>query len=199
MFNHFFYVLGTAINIYIWMCIIRIILSWSPTLLRNGIGQFLCEFCDPYLVFFRRFKFTQIGGLDISPVISLGLLSVLKNICFSIYESGNFSILNVGIILISSFYQVLEFILNILTFLALLRFILDFSYKYRSSFVCTFIDNIFKPIIMFIIKYIFGGRWQKERWALFLIFLLFLLLDVAFYFAIYYLIVLFYMVYASFH
>ena len=191
MSSYFFYLLGTAINIYIWMCIIRIFLSWSPALLMNGLGQFFCELCDPYLAYFRRFKFTQLGGLDFSPVLSLGLLSLLKNICFSISESKHFSILKIGIILISSFYQLVEFVLNIFVLLALLRFILDFSYKYRSSFFCAFIDNIFKPIRMFIIKYMFGGRWQKERWALLLIFLLFLLINIAFRLAIYYLIIFF--------
>lgn len=181
MFGNLFYILGNVIGIYIWICIIRVFLSWSPFLLMNPLGQFLCEACDPYLTFFRRFSFLQLGGIDFSPIISLGVLSVIKNICFSIYALGHFSILGVTLILISSLWQVLSFLLNIFILLSFLRFILDFSYKYRSSFFSTLVDNIFRPIRMFIIRHLFRGHYEKEKWTLFLIFVFFLLLKVSIY------------------
>ena len=181
MFSNLFYILGNVINIYIWVCIIRIFLSWSPPLLMSPIGRFLCEACDPYLSFFRRFSFLQIGGIDLSPVLSLGVLSLLKNICFSIYALGTFSLTGIVLIFLSTLWQVVSFLLNVCILLSFLRFILDFSYRYRSSLFSTFIDSFFRPIRAFIIKNLFDGRYEKERWALFLIFLFFLLLKVVLY------------------
>ena len=181
MFGQLFYLLGNVINIYIWVCIIRILLSWQPALLMNPMGRFLCEACDPYLTFFRRFPFLQIGGLDFSPVLSLGVLSVIKQLCFSIAIQREFSLLALSFTLISMVWQVFHFLLDICILLSLLRFILDFSYKYRSSLFSTFIDSFFRPIRIFIIKYLFAGHYEKERWALFLIFLLFIVLKLFLY------------------
>jgi len=181
MFGNLFYILGSVINIYIWVCIIRIFLSWSPALLMNPVGYFLCEACDPYLGFFRRFSFLQIGGIDLSPILSLGVLSLFKNICFSVYALGTFSLAGILFILLSTLWQVVSFLLNICILLSLLRFILDFSYKYRSSLFSTLIDSFFRSIRMFIIKNILGGRYEKERLALFLIFLFFILLKLLLY------------------
>ena len=181
MFGNLFYILGNVIGIYIWVCIIRIFLSWSPVLLMNPIGQFLCEACDPYLGFFRRFSFLQIGGIDFSPILSLGALSLLKNICFSIYALGGFSLLGIIFILLSTAWQIVSFLLNICILLSLMRFILDFSYKYRSSLFSTLIDSFFRPIRIFIIKKVFAGHYEKDRLALFLIFLFFLLLKIFLY------------------
>lgn len=174
-----FYILGNVLNIYMWICIVRIFLSWIPQLLMNPIGRFLSDACDPYLLIFRRFRFTQIGSLDFSPIIALGVLSLLKEICFSIYLQGRFSFVGLLIILLSSIWQILSFVLNLILLLALLRFILEFSYKYRSSFFCVFIDRIFSGLKHFIMKYIFKYNWQKEKWSYFLIFLFVLLIRFA--------------------
>ncbi len=181
MFGQLFYILGNVINIYIWVCIIRIFLSWQPALLMNPIGYFLCEACDPYLTFFKRFAFLRIGGLDFSPILSLGVLSLLKNVCFSICTLGHFSLLGVFLILISTLWQVVSFLLNICILTSLLRFILEFSYKYRSSFFCNIIDNFFAPIRNVIIKYLLKGHYEKERLTLFLLFAFFLLLKIFLY------------------
>ncbi len=173
-----FYLLGNIIHIYSWVCIIRIILSWSPNLLMNPLGQFVCEACDPYLMFFRRFKFTQIAGLDFSPIIALGALSLLQNICFSMYLQGSFSILGLIVILLSSLWKLVKFFLNLFVFIAFLRFILDFSYKYSSSMFCIVLDRLFSPLKSFIMRYFLMNNWKKERVAFFIIFLFFLFLRV---------------------
>ena len=181
MFSNLFYLLGNVIGVYIWVCIIRIFLSWQPLLLMNPFGRFLCEACDPYLTFFRRFSFLQIGGLDFSPILSLGFLSLLKNVCFSVYALGRFSLFGVLIILISTLWQVVNFLLNICILTSFLRFIMEFSYKYRSSFFSNFIDNVFAPIKHFITKYLLQGHYGKEKQALLLLVVFFLLLKVALY------------------
>lgn len=178
MFSNFFYVLYVAINVYTWVCIVRIFLSWIPQYLMTPIGQFLIEICNPYLVFFRKFKFTYIAGLDFSPVLALGILSFLSNVSFSIYALGYFSIIGIVFVLISSLWGVIGFFLNILVFVSLLRFILDFSYRYRSSQFCVVLDTVFYPMRYFIMKTFFKNNILKERFALLIIFVFFLVIRI---------------------
>ncbi len=178
MFSNFFYILYVAINIYMWACIVRIFLSWMPVYLMTPIGRILIEFCDPYLVFFKSFKFTYIAGLDFSPVLALGVLSFLDNVAFSIYALGYFSIIGVVFVLISSTWGVLKFFLNVLAFISLLRFILDFSYRYRSSSFCVVLDTFFYPMKSFIMKTFFRNNIVRERFALLIIFVFFLIIRI---------------------
>lgn len=178
MFSNFFYLLHVAINIYTWALIIRIFLSWMPQYLMTPIGRILIEACDPYLAFFRRFKFTYIAGLDFSPVLALGVLSFFENVAFSIYSLGYFSILGVVLVLISSIWGVLKFFLNVVVFVSLLRFILEFSYRYRSSHFCLLIDTIFYPVRSFVMKAFFKNNITHEKYALLIVFIFFLIIRV---------------------
>ncbi len=178
MFSNFFYILYVAINIYIWACIIRVFLSWMPQFLTTPIGHFLVEMCDPYLAFFRRFKFTYIAGLDFSPVLALGVLSFFSNVAFLMYSLGRFSLIGVIFVLIYSVWGVVKFFLNLLTFTSLLRFILEFSYRYRSSQFCVVLDTVFYPIKSFVMKTFFGNNITSEKTALLLVFVFFLIVRI---------------------
>ena len=174
MFSNIFYILYLAINIYTWACIIRIFLSWMPMYLMTPIGRVLIEFCDPYLIFFKRFRFTYIAGLDFSPALALGVLSFLGNVVFSIYALGYFSIMGIVFVLLSSIWGLLKFFLNVLVFISLLRFILEFSYKYRSSHFCVVIDTFLYPIKSFIMRTLFKNNIMREKHVLLIVFIFFL-------------------------
>ncbi|MGP1520842.1 MAG: YggT family protein [Treponema sp.] len=178
MFSNTFYLLYKAIDLYTWVCIIRIFLSWMPHFLMTPLGSIFIVLCDPYLSFFKKFRFTYIAGLDFSPVLALGVLSFFANVAFSIYALGYFSIIGIIIILISSIWGVLKFFLNVLVFISLLRFILEFSYRYRSSSLCVVIDTIFYPLKSFIMKTFFKNNITREKHALLITFFFFLLIRI---------------------
>jgi len=78
-----------AFQIYWFMLIIYILMSWVPSARDSSIGQILEKVCEPYLGFFRRF-IPPIGMIDISPIVALitlnfiqmGLLKVLSYLPF---------------------------------------------------------------------------------------------------------------------
>lgn len=78
-----------AFQIYWFMLIIYILMSWVPSARDSSIGQILERVCEPYLGFFRRF-IPPIGMIDISPIVALitlnfiqmGLLKVLSYLPF---------------------------------------------------------------------------------------------------------------------
>ncbi|MWC27424.1 YggT family protein [Paenibacillus sp. MMS18-CY102] len=69
--------IGTLEQIYSYMLIGYVLLSWMPNARDSFIGQWLGKLVEPYLSIFRRF-IPPIGGmLDISPIIALFALKFI--------------------------------------------------------------------------------------------------------------------------
>ena len=65
------YLIGLLYNIYFYILIAYVLLSWVPNARESFIGQWLGRISEPYLSIFRRF-IPPIGGiLDISPIVAL--------------------------------------------------------------------------------------------------------------------------------
>ena len=82
-----FRLLASAVSLYGTICFIRIIITWIPSINYSSIGSFLSQLCDPYLYIFAKFPL-RVGMLDFTPVISLGLLTLVSSILNDIARSG---------------------------------------------------------------------------------------------------------------
>lgn len=70
--------LDLLFQIYWWMIIIYVLMSWIPNVRASFIGEFLGKLVEPYLSIFRRF-IPPIGGvLDISPIVALFVLNFVQ-------------------------------------------------------------------------------------------------------------------------
>jgi YggT family protein len=77
------------IAVYILLLFAYILTSWirlpySPWL--NRIQRFLYDVCDPYLRIFRRF-IPPLGPLDLSPMVGVIVLIVLKSVVDGVIQS----------------------------------------------------------------------------------------------------------------
>ncbi|GIO65524.1 membrane protein [Paenibacillus cookii] len=61
-------------QIYFYMIIVYVLMSWLPNLRESFIGELLGKLVEPYLSPFRRFIPPIAGMLDISPIIALLVL-----------------------------------------------------------------------------------------------------------------------------
>jgi YggT family protein len=93
MVNPFIWLLLTFIDLYMWVVIISVALSWlvsfnvvnSSNRLVYMIGDFTHRFTEPVLRRIRQF-IPNIGGMDISPMLLLvGLVFTQRLIVWSIY------------------------------------------------------------------------------------------------------------------
>ena len=85
----FLYILDTAITVYIWILIARVVLSWLISF--NVINQFnqgvrvVDNFCrvltEPLLRPIRRFM-PDLGGLDVSPIVLLLAIEFVRIFLF---------------------------------------------------------------------------------------------------------------------
>lgn len=79
-----FIAIRIAFNVYSFILIARIIMSWMPNLNRyQPVIRFIYEMSDPYLNIFRRF-IPPFGGMDFSPIVALIVLSVIENLILKV-------------------------------------------------------------------------------------------------------------------
>ncbi|GAB4253250.1 MAG: YggT family protein [Thermoleophilia bacterium] len=70
----------SLIDVYTWLIIIRVLLSWLPNPSSEfviAIHNFLYQVTEPYLGVFRRFIPT-FGAIDISPIIAIMVLFAIQ-------------------------------------------------------------------------------------------------------------------------
>ncbi|WP_019636219.1 YggT family protein [Paenibacillus fonticola] len=72
-------------QVYFFMILIYILMSWVPNVRESFVGELLGKLVEPYLAPFRRFIPPIMGMIDISPIVAIfvlrlavyGLLGVL--------------------------------------------------------------------------------------------------------------------------
>ncbi|MEO5340809.1 MAG: YggT family protein [Magnetococcus sp. MYC-9] len=79
--------LDFALNIYTWMILIRVLLSWVNPDPYNPIVQFLVRATEPVLEPLRR-AIPPVAGMDLSPIVALLGLSVLQRLVLGISRGG---------------------------------------------------------------------------------------------------------------
>ncbi len=73
MMVQLFNVLLFAINIYSWLLIIYILLSWFPGARESSFGEILSKMCEPFLEPFRKI-IPPLGMIDLSPLVAIFVL-----------------------------------------------------------------------------------------------------------------------------
>lgn len=64
-----------VIEIYTYVLIASVLMSWVPSIKESRIGQILTKITDPYLDIFRKF-IPPIGMIDISPIVAIIALNL---------------------------------------------------------------------------------------------------------------------------
>ncbi len=72
------FVLDTLLFVYMWLMMIRVLISWVNPDPWNPIVQFLARMTDPVLIVIRRRVGTLQGGLDVAPFLAILLIVFLQ-------------------------------------------------------------------------------------------------------------------------
>ena len=135
------------INAYLFLCFIKILLSWVPSAAYSSFGLVLSSICDPYLNWFKRFKFTRIGMVDFSPILSLGLLSLAAQLITSILSTGTISLWGLCVSIIQLIWSFIGFMLNMLIIFLIVRLVYDIFGSSNSSPFWYNLDRLLNPVI----------------------------------------------------
>jgi len=86
-----------AVNIYIWIIVARVLLSWVSPNPYTPVMRFLIKITDPLLLWARRVIPLTLGGLDFSPILAIIILqlggSVLGRWIWAVGEGSPASVL----------------------------------------------------------------------------------------------------------
>ena len=72
-----FQLLHLAIQIYMMLIFIWVLMSWLPGAYQSAFGQWLTKICQPYMSWFRFIP--PILGIDFSPILALLVLELCSN------------------------------------------------------------------------------------------------------------------------
>ena len=153
-----FRLISFLISVYIIIIFIRIILTWFSGLGRGRFQDLLGRITDPYLNWFRRFGFLRIGFLDLSPIVALGVLSLVNRIVSMLARYGRISL---GIILsltLQAIWGAVSFVLGFLIIILILRLA---AYLLRQSSANGFwrvVETISQPVLFRINRILFRDR-----------------------------------------
>ena len=166
------------INVYLFLCFIKILLSWVPSAADSSFGRMLSSICDPYLNWFRRFRFTRIGMVDFSPVLSLGILSIAAQLITSLLTTGTISLWGLCVSIIELVWSFIGFMLNLLIIFLIIRLGYDLFGSSSSSPFWYNLDRFLSPVIAKVTGF-FPQKPLQYRTRLILTILIILLLRIA--------------------
>ena len=166
------------INVYLFLCFIKILLSWVPSAAYSSFGRMLSSICDPYLNWFRRFRFTRIGMVDFSPVLSLGILSIAAQLITSLLTTGTISLWGLCVSIIELVWSFIGFMLNLLIIFLIIRLGYDLFGSSSSSPFWYNLDRFLRPVIAKVTGF-FPQKPLQYRTRLILTILIIILLRIA--------------------
>ena len=149
--------LSFLVNIYMIIITIRIVLTWFSGFDYGRFQEILAAITDPYLNWFRRLPL-RVGYLDLSPLVALGVLTLVNRIfsTFAIYGT-----ITLGIILaltLQILWGAVSFFLGFLIILLVLRLIAHFAKVDISSPFWSVVDTISRPVLYRVNRFLFRDR-----------------------------------------
>ncbi len=121
--SQIFRYLASVINIYSFICFVRIFLTWFPQANYSRFGRILSSICDPYLNFFRRFSFLRLRALDFSPAVALCVLFGLSTIFSGLSTSKALSVGYFLALFLNLIWALVSSIVNFIAVLLIIRLI----------------------------------------------------------------------------
>ncbi len=115
--------LSAAIIIYTIICLISIFMTWIPGAKFTKFGKIISAITDPYLRIFSGRGWLRFGNIDFSPILAIGILSILSSILGGITSTGRIYFGGILATIISMLWSVCSSILTIFFLLILIRWI----------------------------------------------------------------------------
>ena len=150
-------VLSSLVSIYMLLIFIRIILTWFSGMDQGRFPEILSRITDPYLDWFHRFPALRMGYIDLSPIVALGVLSLVNRVLSTLSVYGTISIGIILALILQAAWGAVSFFLGFLILFIILRLIAHLLKLGGNSF-WRIIESISQPVIYRINHFIFKSR-----------------------------------------
>jgi YggT family protein len=159
-------IISLAASIYLMLIFFRILISWFSGVEFGKPYRMLASVTDPYLNYFRRYRFMQVGAVDLSPLAGMLVLVVVADVFSTFARTGAISLGIILAIILESLWGVIGFVLTLFTVLVVIRFVAALM---NASTVHPFIrtvDMIITPVMNLIHRSLFRNRFLTFRMGL---------------------------------
>ena len=151
-------VLSFLVTVYMIIVFVRIILTWFTGISTGGLQDVLGKITDPYLNWFRRFTAFRIGFLDLSPIVALGVLSIVNGILTTLARYGKITIGIILAMILQALWSALSFFIGFLLIVLILRLIGYYTRQGVSNPFWRIVDTITRPVLYRINSIFFKRR-----------------------------------------
>lgn len=116
-------ILSAFIIIYTVLCLIGIFMTWIPGAKFTKFGKIISRITDPYLNIFSKRGWFRVGNIDFSPILAIGILSILSSIIGGIATTGRIHFGGILAMILGMIWSLLSTLLTIFILLILIRWI----------------------------------------------------------------------------
>ncbi len=151
-------ILGGILSLYMILIFVRVLLTWFSGVYYGRPYEIIRSLTDPYLNYFRRFRFLQMGSVDFSPIAGLLVLVVVLNILNRLAVYGTISVGLVLAIVLNSLWSAVSFLITLFIVLIVIRFVAGLiNANTVNPFIRT-VDMIITPLLNWIHNTFFKRR-----------------------------------------
>ncbi len=129
MISTIFGFISILLTTYSFLIFIRIMFSWfnlrnsGNGVPQNKITNFLYSITDPYLNWFRRFKFLTIGMMDFSAIAGIFVLYFISNITSQIAMTGSITLIFLIKLIILTLWSLVSSLSTIFIIILIIRIV----------------------------------------------------------------------------
>jgi len=142
-------VVSALLQVYMLLLVIRIVLTWVSMDHGHPVLRVLHAVSDPYLNWFRRFRFLVLGNIDFSPLAALLVINFFASLARMIGMYGQISVGIVLTILVQLVWGAVSFFFLLLGVLAVVRF-LAIQFRWGGQAVWAYLDAVLQPPASFL-------------------------------------------------
>ena len=155
-------IIGIFLTVYMWVVVVRVLISWVSPNPHNPAVQFLAKVTDPALNQVRRLLPLNYGGIDFSPVIFLLLIVFANDFIVTSLKglSQGMPASSILPIFIISLIRLVQGILFAFMIIVIVRAVLSWISPDPYNPVVRFVYGITEPILYrlrSILPMVFGG------------------------------------------
>lgn len=116
-------ILSGLVVLYTVLCLISIFMTWIPGAKFTKFGKVISAITDPYLNLFSKRGWFRVGNIDFSPILAIGILSILSSIIGGIATSGRIHFGGILAMILGMILSLISTLLGIFILLILIRWI----------------------------------------------------------------------------
>jgi YggT family protein len=137
-------ILSSVLQVYMLLLVIRIVLTWVSMDSSLPMIRALGAVTDPYLNWFRRFRFLRWGSVDFSPVGALLVVNFAASLAHMISVYGEVTLGIVLAIMVKLVWGAVSFLVAILGIASLIR-LLAVRFRWGGAGLWGYVDAVLQP------------------------------------------------------